>query len=172
MSEKPDNLTPEEREDLIAYLDGELSEDRAQEVEATLNRDPAAREEAQALQRTWDMLDYLPRPKAPESFTNQTMERLATQTFRRAAQQRWLLRISWAASVAAAALISFFITFYFAAKGPDQPDRPGNPSPGNADADVPAELRFVVENHAVMARVPNIQFAEKLAHPDFFGEEP
>lgn len=172
MSETPDKLTPEEREELVAYLDGELSDDRAQEVEATLNKDAAARGEAEALQRTWDMLDYLPRPKAPESFTHNTMERLATQSIRLAVRRRWVQRVAWAGAVAAAGLISFFVMFYFAAQSPDPNATGRGDTPPGSDGDVPPELRRVVENRNLLVGIDNLDFAEKLAHPDLFGEDP
>src|SRR5579884_2574830 len=74
---KPPPLNEEERAELVAYLDGELSGERARAVETRLSLDPAARAEADALKRTWDLLDFLPRPEPSASFTQKTLSRAA-----------------------------------------------------------------------------------------------
>src|SRR4051812_16621241 len=74
---KPPPLNEEERAELVAYLDGELSGDRARALEARLSLDPTARAEADALKRTWDLLDFLPRPEPSPSFTQKTLSRAA-----------------------------------------------------------------------------------------------
>src|SRR4051794_11131681 len=85
-------LSDEERAELVAYLDGELDEQTARSVEALLGRDARARAEAEALRRTWNLLDYLPRPEPSGDFTNRTMERLAVS---RPAAGHWPLRGRW-----------------------------------------------------------------------------
>src|SRR5262249_41070651 len=67
-------LTDEDRANLVAYLDGELDAEAAQALEAKLSVDPTARAEADALKRTWELLDYLPRPEPSPSFTHRTLE--------------------------------------------------------------------------------------------------
>jgi hypothetical protein len=102
MDHKP-TLNDEERENLVAYLDGELEADAARDLEARLQLDPEARQEADALKQAWDLLDYLPRPEVSSSFTHRTLDRVAavrpSQSVtvvpgRRGA--RWLI---WAAAV-------------------------------------------------------------------------
>ncbi len=56
-------LSEQEKADLVAYLDGELGGEAARSLEAKITLDPAARSEAETLKRTWDLLDYLPRPR-------------------------------------------------------------------------------------------------------------
>jgi len=63
-------------DDLIAYLDGELDEDAAAMVEAELARNPRAREKAEAYRKTYELLDYLPKPEPDPSFTTRTLTRL------------------------------------------------------------------------------------------------
>lgn len=72
-------LNDEERENLVAYLDGELDEETARAIEARINVDPDVRAEADALKQAWEMLDFLPRPEPSSSFTHRTMERLTLQ---------------------------------------------------------------------------------------------
>ncbi|VTS07370.1 anti-sigma factor family protein [Tuwongella immobilis] len=62
--------------ELVAYLDGEVDAKTRQEVEATLQRDATARDEASKLKRTWDLLDYLPKTEASPDFTQRTISKL------------------------------------------------------------------------------------------------
>src|SRR2546423_7509849 len=95
------HLSEQDRDDLVAFLDGELDEDSARQLEAKLTLDPQARAEADALQQTWGLLDYLPRPEPSPSFTHRTLERLAVRTspLRKSAAARWLVGLGWAAAV-------------------------------------------------------------------------
>src|SRR5437879_1458350 len=61
---------------LIAYLDGELDSAAARQVEARLAKDPAARARAAELKKSFDMLDYLPRPEPSPNFTTRTLDKL------------------------------------------------------------------------------------------------
>lgn len=74
--EKTLRLSAEQREDLVAYLDGELPDTQAQQIDQVLARSEVARHEVEALARTWEMLDVLPRLKAPPEFTERTMSTL------------------------------------------------------------------------------------------------
>src|SRR5262249_39026234 len=62
--------------DLVAYLDGELDPADARRVEARLATDPEARAKATALKKTFDLLDYLPRPEPSPDFTTRTLHKL------------------------------------------------------------------------------------------------
>jgi anti-sigma factor RsiW len=78
-------LTEPERADLVAYLDGELGRETARALEAKLSLYPEARAEADALLRTWELLNYLPRPEPSPTFTHRTLSRLALVR----ARERW-----------------------------------------------------------------------------------
>lgn len=67
-------LTPEQRMNLVAYLDRELSDAEARGIDAALGDSPVARHEVEALSRTWELLDLLDRPAASASFLTRTME--------------------------------------------------------------------------------------------------
>jgi anti-sigma factor RsiW len=71
--EEPTPITPEIRENLVAYLDGELDEVATLEVERTLSESAEIRQEIEALSRTWELLDELPRVQASSQFTERTM---------------------------------------------------------------------------------------------------
>src|SRR3954451_11306178 len=66
-------LTPNERADLVAYLDGELGEAESRAIATKLAHSATARREVEFLEKTWELLEYLPRPKASEDFTARTL---------------------------------------------------------------------------------------------------
>jgi anti-sigma factor RsiW len=68
--------SPSFTEKLVAYLDGELPESDARDVEQSLASDPAMRAEVEQLNRAWDMLDLLPRPNASSEFSSRTLTSL------------------------------------------------------------------------------------------------
>jgi anti-sigma factor RsiW len=97
-------LNDDDRAELVAYLDGELGEDASQAFEARLSRDKRLRAEADALKKTWEMLDFLPRAEPSASFTHRTLERLAVpntgrQAAARARLWKWAAIGGWAAGL-------------------------------------------------------------------------
>ena len=69
-------LTPEQRDNLVAYLDGELDEAETQSIEHVMSRSTTVQHDVEMLTRTFEMLDFLPRPAAGEAFTNRTLASL------------------------------------------------------------------------------------------------
>jgi ferric-dicitrate binding protein FerR (iron transport regulator) len=62
-------------EQLVAYLDGELSAEERAEVERKLAEDEAYRERLEELDQTWEMLDTLPKADLDdEKFMRSTVE--------------------------------------------------------------------------------------------------
>ncbi len=57
----------------MAFLDGELNAAEVNAIEQKIQVSPAVRREIDALQRTWDFLDVLPRPKGGEEFAARTL---------------------------------------------------------------------------------------------------
>ncbi len=74
--EKVTRLSVEQRNNLVAYLDGELEDSETRAIEATLAKSPAARRDVEMLSRAWDMLDLLPQVDPGEEFTQQTISRM------------------------------------------------------------------------------------------------
>src|SRR4051794_13623909 len=68
----PDNAESR-RELLTAYLDGELDPAAAAGVERRLSDDPTLLREAEALKRTWELLDFLPQPQPTGDFASRTV---------------------------------------------------------------------------------------------------
>lgn len=74
--EKTVRLNADQREDLVAYLDGELPEDQVQQIDQIIARSEVARHEVEVLARTWEMLDVLPPAQASADFMSRTMTNL------------------------------------------------------------------------------------------------
>lgn len=104
-------LTPTERANLVAYLDGELDEPESRVIATKLTQSVTARREIEMLQKTWEMLDHLPRPRASESFTQRTLtevDRLSVVGDRRLdSASRTLRRVLIAALGVVASLACF-----------------------------------------------------------------
>lgn len=159
-------LDENDREDLVAYLDGELGEQEARALEARLHIDANARNEAESLKRAWDMLEYLPRPEPSPNFTHRTIERLTAQQLASAQQKRgvrgWLFRAGWAAAIFLAFLAGFAAT-------KDHLQR----RQVELDQQLARDLN-IVENLRAFENVDDIDFLHKLANPndqDLFGDE-
>jgi len=75
--EKIARLTESQRDNLVAYLDGELEDDDVREIDAVLARSPVARHEVQMLTKTMELVDLLERPAASAEFTKKTLASLA-----------------------------------------------------------------------------------------------
>jgi hypothetical protein len=113
--EKATRLTQQHRENLVAYLDGELDESESQEIDRILARSDVARHEVEALSRAWEMLDLLPQPKASSEFTEKTMTTLKLKEIPTSlADQPWFLYVRrgavatvWLGAIAASAVIGF-----------------------------------------------------------------
>src|SRR5690349_7189114 len=96
---EPSRLNEREQAELVAYLDGELSGEAARAMEAKLSLNPAARAEADALRRTWELLDYLPRPQPSPHFTHRTLDRLAPVRIGDRRRRSRYLGLGWAAAL-------------------------------------------------------------------------
>jgi hypothetical protein len=74
---EPDDTEPDAVEaELIAYLDGELDPAEERRVEEKMASDPALRARADALQRSYDLLEFLPKPEPSPTFASRTLDRL------------------------------------------------------------------------------------------------
>jgi anti-sigma factor RsiW len=69
-------LTPDERADLVAYVDGELPESHSRIISTKLTQSATARREVEMLQKTWELLDYLPLPQATGEFSEKTVSQI------------------------------------------------------------------------------------------------
>jgi anti-sigma factor RsiW len=162
MSTNPSPMSDEDREELIAYLDGELDEEKAHAVESKMSLDPATRAEADTLKKTWDLLDYLPRPEPSPNFTNRTLDRISTRETQNALRparrlRRWLTGLGWAAAVLLAGFGGYVMALHHF---PSKPQ----------DRDLVRELR-IIENLRFYESVESLDFLRELDQRDLFGED-
>ena len=154
-------LSDDDRATLVAYLDGELDEEQARDVEARINRDPTVRAEVESLKRTWDLLDYLPRAEPSPTFTQRTVslvtaEHMATLKARQR-RRRWLVGVGWAAAVLVAALGGFAGVTLLTPREP-------------TDEELARDLR-VIENRKLYEQIDSVGFLKSLDQPDLFGDD-
>ena len=71
--EKTVRLSAEQRDDLVAYLDGELPAEKIHEIDQIVARSEVARHEVEALARTFELLDVLPTVRVSEDFATKTL---------------------------------------------------------------------------------------------------
>ena len=105
--------------DLVAYLDGELSEEAVARVERRLADDERFRQHLASLQRSWDALGSIPPTVVNENFTRSTLEMVAVSISdsqrRETTTRRWRLGVAWvpiAAAIGVAGVIGFFAIRY------------------------------------------------------------
>src|SRR5215213_2456893 len=80
-----DNL--QRLEEIVAYLDGELSPEESARVERRLASDESYRQQLQGVERAWKALDELPMLGVDDKFSRTTME-LTVEAARSEVQKR------------------------------------------------------------------------------------
>jgi anti-sigma factor RsiW len=157
----PAQLSEQERADLVAYLDGELNEEAARTLEAKLSLYPAARAEADALRRTWELLDFLPRSQPSPQFTHRTLERLSpVQADEQRRWRRWrvgCLGLGWTAALFLAGWAGYAGYNWFV------PRQPG-------ERELLQDLRLI-ENKRYYDRIEDLDFWRALDTPELFGDD-
>jgi anti-sigma factor RsiW len=163
-------LSDEDRENLVAYLDGELDDVAARAVEARINVDQHLRAEVEALKQAWDMLDYLPRPEPSSTFTHRTLERLEVQRrgseFTKARGKfgaAWLGPLAWGAALLLALGSSFGLAVWLW-------PRPTPSAAAQVDEVLVEELRLL-ENKRLYDQIEDLEFLKQLDDPDLFRDE-
>jgi hypothetical protein len=175
---KPSSLTAQDRENLVAYLDGELDDRTARALEAKLSRDSQARAELEALKRTYNLLDFLPRGEASSQFASKTLDRLATVSpvtvavdsesgssgaQARRTPARWPYVAGWCCTILFAAFFAYFATrAYWLRKRPVLPAEP--------DLALVQDLRLF-ENKRLYDQVDEINFLRSLDVSNLFSDE-
>jgi anti-sigma factor RsiW len=170
---KPTPLTEEDRANLVAYLDGELEPSASSALETKLSLSTQGRAEAEALRRTWNLLDYLPRPELSPRFTHDTLERLAAIRPRTVVRGRrwrlWVVGTGWAAALLLAGTFGFVGGRTLRWQEPAASE----PLPLDVDGALVRDLG-VLENKRLYNNVENIDFLRALANasdPDLFADE-
>jgi anti-sigma factor RsiW len=96
-------LNPEERANLVAYIDGELTDTESRVIATKLTQSATARQEVDSLKKTWELLEYLPRPRASQEFPERTLTSIRTLESKGSAWD--LTARTWASQAAKLALI-------------------------------------------------------------------
>jgi anti-sigma factor RsiW len=166
-------LSEEERKNLVAYLDGELDAKTVRILEAKLNQDAAARAEADVLRRTWEMLDYLPRPEPTPNFSSRTLERVSALRPQAAPANKvrrwskWVPGAGWAAAVLCAGVLGFASMSWLTKTQP-----PAAPVVPQIDEDqLLVRDLHLIENQRLYEFVDDIHFLRALDDPDLFGDD-
>lgn len=158
---EPSQFSEQERADLVAYLDGELDGEAARALEAKLSLNPAARAEADTLRRTWELLDFLPRPQPSLRFTHRTLERLSPlRAGEQQRRERWRTRclgLGWAAALLLTGWAGYASYNWLV------PRQPG-------ERELLQDLR-IIENKPLYDRIEDLDFWRALDAPDLFGDE-
>ena len=159
------HLTPQQRADLVAYLDGELDEEVTRQIEQTLAASPIARHEVEMLTRTWEILDVLPRAQpVSEEFTLKTISNIRVTKFLRPLSERlWFqharrgaIVAGWATALALSAVIGFFTANRWIP----------------VESDQLIEYYPVIENLEIYSEVNDVEFLKALQGSDLFHEVP
>lgn len=151
----------EDREQLVAYLDGELDAAACRELERRLAGEPGVQRELQRLQQAWDLLDRLPRAEVDTHFTRSTVEMIAVAAQEEAEcpqgppWRRWP-RV-WQAGLLAAAGLAGFALFRLA-----WPD---------ANRQLLEDLP-VLEHLEAYRQTPDLEFLRQLRDKKLVSEEP
>src|SRR5262245_53067800 len=70
----PLNANEQRLEEIVAYLDGELSPEESARIERRLASDESYRQQLQGVERAWKALDELQMPTAGDKFARTTMQ--------------------------------------------------------------------------------------------------
>lgn len=116
--ERVQRLSAEQRDSLVAYLDGELEEGETRQIDSVLSRSEVARHEVEALARTWELLDLLPQPNATENFTQRTLTTLkAAEQRTNLTEEPWFAYVRkgavgmvWVSVLVASAVLGYAVT--------------------------------------------------------------
>jgi anti-sigma factor RsiW len=121
--QKIPRLTQDQRSNLVAYLDGELSEQAARDIDQVLTKSPAVRHDVEMLARTWDLLDELPRLSTAQDFTARTLTAAKDEEaprplvppswvewFHSEQLRRGVIVLAWVVGLSASALAGYAVT--------------------------------------------------------------
>jgi anti-sigma factor RsiW len=109
MSRGPEQLrlTPDERADLVAYIDGELPDASARALSTKLTQSATARREVELLKKTWELLGHLPFPQVEADFAERTITEIRQLELKSPAWESSVRSLSsWAVQAATYGLLA------------------------------------------------------------------
>jgi negative regulator of sigma E activity len=124
----PNDQRPKAADDLSAWLDGELDDERAAELEAELQRDPDLRAELDQLESVVRLVREAGPSQAPRGFAHRVMARIDQEEAKSTRSAwAWLRRPwgipleGWALGLAAALALLLLIPFHGGSKDESEP---------------------------------------------------
>jgi hypothetical protein len=183
---EPDPIDAE----LIAYLDGELEPSAARALEDRLDADPKLRARAEGLKRSYDLLDFLPKPEPSPTFATRTMDKLPVSgpkpavssssavtmtpaplsSLALAAPPRRGTPWAWAAGLLLVAGLALGAGYLGTAALRTHVFPPAEPREPGTDSLSVSEVRAIA-NLPLYAAVDDLDFLNQLTAPEFFGDE-
>ncbi len=163
MPDKHEILEPITEELLVAYLDGELDEQTAEQVQRGLETDPDLRLRLESLSGSWAMLDELQEPQVKTDFTESTLEVVALGAHSDIDQSRPsgpLQRLGRYLTVAAGLFAACFLGFICVAMFRPDPNR-------QLLEDLP-----VVQRLDEYRQIDSVEFLQELRKSELFSEDP
>jgi len=162
--ETQDIITPELRAELVAYLDGELSESETQRVEQTMAKSAAVRREVQLLAGSFELLGTLPRVTASAEFTACTLATVQIEHVDDASPEpRWrrparrgAAALGWVAALGIASMVGFY---------------GARETPSAASNGLIRDLP-VIQDLDMYTEVDSIEFLRELQSSELFDETP
>jgi anti-sigma factor RsiW len=149
-------------EELVAYLDGELSPEDATRVERRMAEDPRYNARLNQLQRAWDLLDTLQRTEADDQFVHSTVAMVAVHATEDAkSQQMKTVRnrsLAWLALVGLV-LVSAAVTYGVVQRRLSRPNL-------QLVRDLP-----VIERVDEYRNIDSLDFLKQLARENLFASE-
>jgi anti-sigma factor RsiW len=153
-------MADETREELTAYLDGELDAAASRQVEERLKRDPAYRSELARLEKAWDLLEHLERSTVSDAFTKTTMEGAVVAVAEKSRPARLAAARPWAVAATGLVLATSLLGYACGTWVWPDPNR-------QLLRDLP-----VLENIDLYDQGDSIEFLRKLERAGLFDEEP
>lgn len=156
-------LTPEIRDDFVAYLDGELDDEATRKIEAVIAQSEVARGDMEALAQTYELLDTLERAEASDDFATRTMATIRVDELRpdprdsgwyRATRQGGAIAV-WAAALIGAAAVGYLTTSRWV----------------RTPADELVEKLPLIEQLDLYTEVGNIEFLQRLSTQEALLQE-
>jgi hypothetical protein len=158
-----EKLTSQQRDNLVAYLDGELDDASTEEIEQTLAHSAEARHEVDMLTRTWELLDTLPKSKASDEFSERTLSSIKVNDikqsgfgwFHPANWRRHMYPIFWGFSLIVAATVGFSVLRYGI----------------SGESEQLVEELPLIDNYNVYSDIVDVEFLQELQKSGLFEED-
>ena len=158
-----EKMTSQQRENLVAYLDGELDEVATEEIERTLAHSAEARYEVDMLTRTWELLDTLPKSKASDEFSERTLSSIKVEDLKPSGAG-WFRPANWGLRMYP---ILGGLVLIVAATAGFSVSRYGIPD----ESEQLVEELPLIENYNVYSDITDVEFLQELQKSGLFDED-